>query len=269
MSYQLLTAPSSIGRVLDSGFKLFIGSFKLVLGLAALSAVVNVVLQYAMMTLMISDQTFTTPEQSAEYLQQAMPVAIGVGVVIWMFSLAIYNAMLVRVGQYAVSNNGNFGDAIILGAKKTLPVFLAMLLYMLAMMLGFVLLVIPGLILMLTLLFFQVLIVTEDKGIIESLKASHNLVWGNYWRTATVITIPLFVIYALVMVVAFIAGVTTALEVQSMEVGTALEMNFSMVDAISAAIPAFMMSLLYSIYIVQANDLKLRKFGADLEQKLE
>lgn len=268
MSYQLLTTPSSIGRVLDSGFKLFTSSFKSVLGLVILSALISVIMQYAMMVVMVPDQPFTTLEKSQEYMSQAMPVLIGVAVVIWIFSIVIYNAVLARVGQVAVNSDGDLGDAIILGAKKTLPVFLAMLLYMLAIMLGFALLVIPGFILMLTLLFFQVLIVNEDAGIFASIKASHKLVWGNYWRTAAVITIPLFVIYALVMVVALIAGVTMVLDSPEAIANPSLEMSFGVVDAVSAALPAFMMSLLYAMYIVQVNDLRLRKSGNDLQQRL-
>ena len=268
MSFQLLTTPSSIGRVLDSGFKLFTSSFKSVLGLIILSAIIGVIMQYAMMVIMVPDQAFTTQEQTQEYMLKAMPVLMGVGIVIWIFSMAIYNAVLARVGQFAVNSDGDLGDAIILGAKKVVPVFLAMLLYMLAMMLGFVLLAIPGFILMLTLIFFQVLIVNENKGIVASLKTSHKLVWGNYWRTAAVITIPIFIIYALVIVVAFIAGVTSALESPD-AIANQLEMSFGVADAIGAALPAFMMSLLYSMYIVQINDLKLRKSGDDLQQRLE
>lgn len=268
MSYQLLTTPSSIGRVLDSGFKLFTSSFKSVFGLVVLSAVISVVMQYAMVVIMVPDQPFTTQEQTQEYMLKAMPVLMGVGIVIWIFSMVIYNAVLARVGQFAANSDGDLGDAIILGAKKAVPVFVAMLLYMLAIMLGFVLLAIPGLILMLTLIFFQVFIVNEDAGIVASLKTSHKLVWGNYWRTAAVITIPIFIIYALVMVVAFIAGVTMALEPPE-TMANPLEMSFGVVDAVGAALPAFMMSLLYSIYIVQINDLRLRKSGDDLQQRLE
>ena len=268
MSFQLLTTPSSIGRVLDSGFKLFTSSFKSVFGLVFLAAIVSVIMQYAMLLIMVPDQPFSTLEQSQEYMFQAMPVMIGVSVIIWLFSIIIYNAVLARVGHYSVSSDCDIGDAIIQGAKKALPVFLGMLIYMVAIMAGFVLLVIPGFILMLTLLFFQVFIVIEDEGIVASIKASHNLVWGHYWRTAAVITIPIFITYALVMVFAFIAGVSTALDTPDAITNPTLDMNFGLIDIVGAALPVFLMSLLYSIYIVQVNDLRLRKSGTDLQQRL-
>ncbi|MDX2507767.1 MAG: hypothetical protein QNL62_25280 [Gammaproteobacteria bacterium] len=268
MSFQLLTTPSSIGRVLDSGFKLFTSSFKSVFGLVVLSAIVSVIMQYAMVVVMVPDQAFTTVELSQEYFAKAVPILIVLGIVFWVISIAIYNMVLARVGQFAVNDGGDLTDAIILGLKKLWPVFLAMVLYMVAIMLGFVLLVIPGLILLLTLLFFQVLIVNEDAGVVESLKTSHRLVWGNYWRTATVITIPIFIIYALVIVVALVSGVMMAVESPEAVSEPALEMSFGFTEVIGAALPAFLMSLLYSMYIVQVNDLKLRKSGDDLQQRL-
>ena len=269
MSFQLLTTPSSIGRVLDSGFKLFTSSFKSVLGLVILSAVISVIMQYAMTVVMVPDQPLPTAEQSQEYMAQAIPVLMVVGTVFWVFSIAIYNMVLARVGQFAMNEDGDLTDAIIKGVKKLWPVFLAMVLYMIAIMLGFVVLVIPGLILVLTLIFFQVLIVTEDTGVVESLKTSHRLVWGNYWRTATVITIPLFVIYALVIVIALISGVMMAVEAPEAVTEPTLDMSFGFAEAVGAALPAFLMSLLYSMYIVQVNDLKLRKSGDDLQQRLQ
>ncbi len=268
MSFQLLTTPSSIGRVLDSGFKLFTSSFKSVLGLIVLSAVVSVIMQYAMMVVMVPEQPFASAEETQDYMSQVMPVLMVVGIVFWVFSIAIYNMVLARVGQFARNDDGDLTDAIITGVKKLLPVFLAMILYMIAISLGFMLLVIPGLILFLTLILFQVLIVTEDAGVVESLKSSHRLVWGNYWRTATVITIPLFIIYALVIVISLITGVMMVVDSPDIVTNPALDMSFGFVEAVGAALPAFLISLLFSMYIVQVNDLKLRKSGADLQQRL-
>ena len=118
MSFQLLTTPSSIGRVLDSGFKLFTSSFKSVLGLVILSAVISVIMQYAMTVVMVPDQPLITAEQSQEYMSQAIPVLMVVGTVFWVFSIAIYNMVLARVGQLAMNEAGDLTDAIIKGVKK-------------------------------------------------------------------------------------------------------------------------------------------------------
>ena len=181
MSYQALTQPSGIGRVLDSGFKLFVASLKPVLLLMIFTAIINVIMQYAMFQTMVPAQQFTTQEEVAQYMAGNIPQLLGISMIIWIVSIILYNAILSRVGEVAKGGDGDLYDSLILGIRKALPVFIAAILYTLAISVGFLLLVIPGLILMVTLLFFQVLIVVDDEGIIASLKLSHNLVWGNYW----------------------------------------------------------------------------------------
>jgi uncharacterized membrane protein HdeD (DUF308 family) len=120
---------------------------------------------------------------------------------------------------------------------------------------------------MVTMIFFQVLIVVDDEGIIASLKRSHNLVWGNYWRTTAVILVPFFIIYALIMVVAIIAGSIGALSTPEVMHGQ-IQMTFGIVDIIIAVVSVLMVPLLDAVFIAQVNDLKLRKSGSDLEQRL-
>jgi hypothetical protein len=116
-------------------------------------------------------------------------------------------------------------------------------------------------------MFFQVLIVVEDEGIIASLKLSHKLVWGNYWRTTAVILVPFFIMYALIMVVAFAAGFFGAVTGPEMADGQ-IDMSFGVFDMLVAAASVLMVPLLDSIFIAHVNDLKLRKSGSDLEQRM-
>lgn len=103
MSYRLLAHPSSIGRVLDSGFKLFLGSFRPVIGLVLVAAAVSIIMQYAMFLVMVPRQPFTTPEQSQAYLADAMPLIFTISIVMMVLNIIIYNAILVRVGDIALN----------------------------------------------------------------------------------------------------------------------------------------------------------------------
>jgi hypothetical protein len=267
VSYQALTQPSSIGRVLDSGFKLFVASLKPVLLLIVVTAIINVIMQYAMFQTMVPAQQFTTQEEMAQHMAGIMSQLVGVSIIIWLVSIILYNAILSRVGEVAKDGSGELYDALIVGIRKVFPVFIAAILYSLAISVGFVLLVIPGLILMITLLFFQVLIVVDDEGIIASLKKSHALVWGNYWRTTAVILVPFFIVYALIMVVAFAAGFFGVITTPDMIDGQ-MQMTFGVFDVVIAAVSVLMVPLLDSIFIAHVNDLKLRKSGSDLEQRM-
>lgn len=267
MSYQALTQPSSIGRVLDSGFKLFAASLKPVLALTIFAAIVNIIMQYSMMQAMTPMTQVATQEEMAQYMATMWPQIIAFSIIAWLISIIIYNAILSRIGNISKGNSDELYNSLIVGLKKSLPVFIAAILYTLAISLGFVLLVIPGLILMVTMLFFQIMIVVEDEGIIASLKSSHSLVWGNYWRTTAVIMIPFFVIYALFMVAAFIAGFMGAMDGMATAEGQ-IDMSFGVFDIVVAAISVLMVPLMDSIFVAQANDLKLRKSGSDLEQRM-
>ena len=185
----------------------------------------------------------------------------------WIVGIILYNAILARIGHMARGIDAGFYDALIVGIKKLVPVFIAALLYFLALTIvsmpsvfliefagtllqeitadvmysivvffGVLVLLIPGYILMITLLFFQVLIVVNDEGVIASLKLSHKLVWGNYWRTMAVILVPIFISYALIMMVSVVGGIIAM-----------------------AAVSVLVVTFLYAIFIVQVKDLKLRK----------
>ena len=268
MSYQALTQPSSIGRVLDSGFKLFVSSFSSVLILIVVTTVISVIMQYAIFQIMLPAAQIQTEEEMQLYMMSVMPQVAVIGLTMWVISIILYNAILSRIGMIATGEPGELFDALVTGIRKAFPVFVAAILYTIAVMIGSMLLVIPGLILMLTLIFFQILIVVDDEGIIASLKKSHNLVWGNYWRTAAVILIPIFIMYALIFVVAFIAGMMGIYVPTEMD-HVHMQTSFGLFDILIAAASVALVPLLDSVFIAHVNDLKLRKSGSDLEQRLQ
>lgn len=269
MSYQALAQPSSIGRVLDSGFRLFIASFKPVLMLVVFAALINIILQYAMHQILLPAYGLTSEEEVAQYMANVAPQLIGVSVMIWIVSIILYNAILARIGDVARGGDAVMYDALMLGVRKAVPVFVAAILYTLAVSIGFMLLVIPGLILMITLLFFQVLIVVDGEGIFASLRQSHRLVWGNYWRTTAVVLVPFFILYALFMVVVFAAGFLVAVTSPGMLDAQAPPMTFGLFDILTASVSVLMVPLMDSIFVAHVNDLKLRISGSDLESRME
>ena len=268
MSYQALTQPAGIGRVLDSGFKLFVASLKPALLLVVFTAIINIIMQYAMFQIMLPAQELTTQEEMQQYMVSIMPQFVGVSVITWLVSIILYNAILSTVGTIHRGGDSVMYDALVVGVRKMLPVFVAAILYAIAVGIGFVLLVIPGLILMITLLFFQVMIVVDDEGMIASLKQSHRLVWGNYWRTTAVILVPFFIIYALLMVVMFAAGFIGAFSGAEMAPAQ-MHTSFGVFDVLGAVISVLMVPLLDAIFVAHVNDLKLRKSGSDLERRMD
>ena len=187
----------------------------------------------------------------------------------WIFpitiiiSIVFYNAMYYRTHYMVQDPDKDFANALATGIKKGLPVFLASILFGLAVMLGLLALIVPGVILSLSLLLYQALIIIDDEGIFSSLKASHRLVQGNWWRTATVFFIPALIVMVVYMILVFVFGLTYTL-IEGQE--TAL--NFG-ADMLSILISAVLSPLFIAIVLVQLNDLKLRSQGLDLAARLQ
>ncbi|MBT9151779.1 MAG: hypothetical protein DDT40_01975 [candidate division WS2 bacterium] len=73
-------------------------------------------------------------------------------------------------------------EAISFSAKKFIPILATSILYGLIVSLGTVLLILPGIFLSIKLMLFMYFILFENKGILNSLSASWQLLKGNWWR---------------------------------------------------------------------------------------
>jgi uncharacterized membrane protein len=89
---------------------------------------------------------------------------------------------LIKVGLNFVDNKtSSFGD-LFTEWRKVLKFLVAMFLYVLIIIVGFLFFIIPGIILMFRLSFFAHLMVDKDMGIIQSLTASATITRGSVWN---------------------------------------------------------------------------------------
>ena len=221
---------------------------------------------------MLPAQQFTTQEEVTQYMSEALPQVLGITLFMSLIMYIFYNAVIYRIGNVAKGMEDDLFESLIVGIRKVIPVFIALILYSLIVGLGMMLLIIPGLILLLTLMFYQILIVNDNEGIFSSLKASHRLVWGNYWRTAAVITVPLFIMIVFLMIPGIIQGYTEAMNQAEMlrqgGMASSYQQAYGAADIVSSLLSSMAMAVLAAVCIVHLNDLKLRKSGSDLEQRM-
>jgi len=241
--YERPNSPLSVGGVLDDGFKLLKAAFVRLLFLSLLSAVFSAV-----------------PELIPGAGDSAMAlvlIAVAVG-----FQLLIFNALVARVHAISQSRDLSVGESLRIGLARVLPVLACGFLYVVAILLGFVALIIPGIILGLSLSFAMFLVVTDDMGPIEALKASHSLVWGKWWHTAMIAGVVFFIFIGFF----FVVGLLTALLVS-------VSPNEGVFAVVALLLFGFLSVLVnpvyYSFYIALLNDLKLRKQGSDLDDRIE
>jgi hypothetical protein len=262
--YSLPTEPGSIGHTLDAGFKLYFISFKQVLILAILAALSVSVPMHAML---IAIPMFSAGDAGPG---NAFIATFIIGLIVCMtLYLCFYLATLCRIGAVAYGQTLSLGACMATGMRKLFPVILATILYSLAMMGGFLLLIVPGMILWLSLLFYALCIVLEDDGILESLRHSHRLVWGNWWRTAVIVTV-IFVVYYVIYLAVEVPFAVADQMIFAPEPGAlpGFEQTIlSMIGDVIATVLTF--PLMTSVFVVVFHDLKLRKEGHDLEARVD
>jgi hypothetical protein len=260
------TQPQSIGGVLDTTFQLYKASVVKMIPLSLLMVIAGSPQSIYIFTQGGAASTadpfaMLNMMGSGGYL---LATLVGLAGTMWMMS-----AGYLKIG--AIGTGGDLGvGAAIQQALTRLPVVLIMLLlFIIALLVGFVLLIIPCLILTVSLGLCFNLALFENKGPVAALTESHRLVWGNWWRTAAILTVGFVIIFVIYLVAGMIIGVIAPMIVLGGG-GTDDLVLFTLVSGLlvgvlmSLLVTPFYISLAIAIYW----DLKLRKDGGDLAARV-
>lgn len=263
----LPTQPQTIGKVLDSGIKLYIRGLGKVLPIALVIALIGIIPDYV--GNYVKSHPEVLPTDSASIQAMIIKYVAAYMVIVVPLSIIINGAMIKVYGDLGAGRAASVAGGLKKGLFKLFPILISMILYILVVTLGTVALVIPGIILMLSMYLFSVAIIVDDKGIIASLKFSHNLVWGNWWRTMIIFTVPFVIFFALYVLLGIVASL---LSVSAVATAGSYNPNdfaqaswFSLVEAV---INAIVYPLFNAIAVTVYHDLKVRKSGGDLEARL-
>ncbi len=247
--------PVSIAKVLDTSFILFKISFKKTVGFGLLLGLIS-----AIIGLMSSLHIEGLIEQGSYTDGRIAILILGLAFVGFLSAFWLYGALIYRIDDIAQGGDASFGEALGVGLKKFPVMLFAVVLYSIAVLLGIIALVIPGLILSLSLFFYAYFIVLEDQSAYQSLKSSHKLVWKDWWRTAGVFTVPGVIAVIAVLGLGAVAGFLGGFDPDS-DLDYWLEAGFNFLSGI-------FYQFFYVLGYVQFHDLKLRKTGSDLEARM-
>lgn len=252
--------PQSIGGVLDTGFKLFRVGFKQLVPIAYLGSIIGALWGWFIESVFLRGAS------------EGLPGGLGLGgtfiiggIVIMVFVSIFMAATLIRARNLYRGEEGSFGSALSSGLRRAPAVFIASLLYGLVVAVGLVALIIPGLWISIALVMCVYAASVDNHGPLKALSYSYELVKGNWWRTAGVFAVIMIIAMVFYFALGFIsamvivAGDPTALD------GTSLWLDIIIFPIISAALTALMYCLAYVVY----EDLKLRKEGGDLADRIE
>jgi len=131
---------------------------------------------------------------------------------------------------------------------------------------GLVLLVVPGLIVMLSLIMYMTLVLFDARGPIDAIVGSHRLVWGNWWRTCAVLTVMGILIVVIFIALGFVIGLAAPFagfvlaDIVMVVTIVQLVLNAAFYVVLGPFTSAVMIALYW--------DLKLRKEGGDLAARV-
>lgn len=258
---QLLPSqPSSIAKILDASFKLYTACFTRVIGFGLIISALYIVVTILSASFVGDLPVPNDADAELAVMLQTLPVMMGYVMAVSVLSFIFYAGIIYRIDNVAQQREDSFGEAFLVGLKKFPSMLLATILYSIAVSIGSLLLLVPGIILMLSLAFYPLLIVVENLGGYASLKASHHLVWGNWWRTLTVYMAPgilALIVYAGLGLASYPLG------------GNANDpTSVDAMDIVSNLWSALVMPYFYALAYVLYHDLKLRKTGSDLAARL-
>lgn len=256
--------PQSIGGVLDVSFRLYKEAIGSVWPLSLL--VVLASSPQTIYTIMRGNRAVdpTNPMAAFAMFQDTsywLVTLLGVVLTLWVVAALYAKENAIGVGE----EMGN-GAALQSALGCVISLIIMTLLFALAVGIGMVLLLIPGMILLVSLILATNLVVLEGKGPIAALSGSHRLVWGNWWRTVAILTVGFIIVIIIYFALAMIIGIAVPLT----GIGSSDPFLFGLVTAfligavINLLVTPYYVALLIAIYW----DLKLRKEGGDLAARV-
>ncbi len=120
---------------------------------------------------------------------------LAVTVAAWLVESILFGSAIAKLHAYATQCELSYVSAIRIGIRVAPALLIGDLLYNLAACGGFILFIVPGIILGTTLAFFAYAAVLDHKRTFNALGYSHKLAWPDWWRTSIVISAPAIVLF--------------------------------------------------------------------------
>lgn len=259
--------PQSIGGVLDTTFQLYKASVVKMIPLMLLTivAVSPVYIYYAYLYTQIQGTANPTMALAAMGPTPGYWLAM---CITWLASQLMVAASAVKMNAIGAGSDASVAQSLQAALPRLLPLLIASLLYPIIVVLSFFLLVVPCIILSISLLLFVATCVFDGKGPIGCLTASHRLVWGNWWRTAAILTVGFILLIVLYLVVTLVVGVLMPIAALGAGPENALVLGVAVVVVVSLLVYVIVTPFYYALMLTIYWDLKLRKDGGDLAARV-
>ncbi len=271
--YQKPTVPRDVGGVLDDGIQLYKASLRSCWLPALLASLVTGALSYSVFRSM-PQLTAAMPPADLMARYRGLAGAFGIWyLVVFAINLALYGTLVVNIVAVSRGETPAFGASLAKAMRRWPALLVASITVSICLVVGFILLLIPGLYVWNRLQLYLVPLVGEGQWPFKSRGASWRAVAGNGGRTAAVVG----VMFVILLVVSLIVGALSGFIAAFAGIGTktviasptALVIRVQLMSQlVGAIVRIFTTPLIFSAFVALYQDLLLRKGGADLEARL-
>lgn len=257
------TAPLSIGGVLDDSIRVYRASFSKCwvpsLLVAAVGGVFGIWMSY---TLGVNPVGAGRAKALAALSLYRQPTVMGIYLLQWLLTTALYGALFVAQDGATGGKVQGLGEAFGIGFARLGRSLLATVLFTVFLIVGFLLLLIPGFYVLGAFCLWPVALYVDDAGGTSSLGASYELTKGNWWRTSIILTVAVIIILVFTMLVGLVIGIAVTGFRHDLAIATLI------IQLIAIVANVFYLPMYTAVLISIYRDLKLRREGGDLAAKL-
>jgi hypothetical protein len=268
MNYELPSAPLSIGGVLDNALRLYryvIGRcWPVALIYSVVAGAFGVIweLTTAQVAVPGADRLQVLPVAQVLRLMLS-PLVIGGFLLVIVISMVFYGALVKSESVLARGDAPlSLGEAVAVGLRRMPGVLLGTLIFLLAIGVGFVLLIIPGIYLFGKLQLWSVSMFTEDASALDALKISWRLTRKRWWRGTAILSVAAILIYVFALAFGLVAAAIGAL------VHLGLTDRLIVNQIFSIASNVIVLPMMVAINLAMYYDFKLRGEGGDLAARV-
>lgn len=169
-----------------------------------------------------------------------------------ILAFILSGALLFHLYSYCNGVPCNFLSALKHALIKFPILLLLVTVYVIIVLSGTMLLILPGIILAFSLMFSFTLALTDNMPMLQTLIKSHRLVWGNWWHSFLIISLPLL----LNIVLSGVCFITVA------EVATNLKLSLlatgMILTLLNILLQTFFIPLILDVILVLLHDLRQR-----------
>ncbi|HEX2667084.1 MAG TPA: hypothetical protein VHP13_01815, partial [Gammaproteobacteria bacterium] len=193
--FELASLPQDMGQIVVQGIALGRLAFRRLFMLTSIMGFLGLV-PTAVLVWGAGDVEITN-----DFLFESIKGAYGfVGLLMVVLGMYVRAVLIKRVSLAARGQSEPREVELRSALRVWIWLMLAGIIYVAAVVVGMILLIVPGLILAVSLMFEEFGVVLEGMKPLQALNGSHNLVWGHWWRTLglmLLIFIPLAILLAI------------------------------------------------------------------------